>query len=114
VRHVGPYPALEDEMCDFGAAGLTSGRSPDRLDALVWVLHALMLSAEPRVRLLERAAAARGAEAEGDETVTRSETRAFPDLLLCHPGRSAAESRGPRHAPERWHGSRIAPPARPG
>jgi phage terminase large subunit-like protein len=26
--------ALEDEMCDFGMSGLSSGASPDRLDAL--------------------------------------------------------------------------------
>ncbi|MFL5168758.1 MAG: ATP-binding protein, partial [Microvirga sp.] len=54
VHHVGAFPALEDEMCDFGPAGLSSGRSPDRLDALVWALSALMLQerAEPRVRAL--------------------------------------------------------------
>ena len=52
VRHVGAFPALEDEMCDFGPAGLSSGRSPDRLDALVWALTHLMLSGKgrPRVR----------------------------------------------------------------
>ena len=54
VRHVGALPALEDELCDFGPAGLSSGASPDRLDALVWALTDLMLSprAEPRVRRL--------------------------------------------------------------
>ncbi len=44
VIHAGPFPALEDEMCDFGPDGLSSGRSPDRLDALVWAITALMLS----------------------------------------------------------------------
>ena len=38
------FPALEDEMCDFRSGGLSSGRSPDRLDALVWALSALMLT----------------------------------------------------------------------
>jgi phage terminase large subunit-like protein len=54
VRHVGALPALEDEMCDFGPGGLSSGRSPDRLDALVWALTELMLAArvEPRIRTL--------------------------------------------------------------
>ena len=54
VRHVGPLPALEDEMCDFGPGGLSGGGSPDRLDALVWALTHLMLAprAEPRVRRL--------------------------------------------------------------
>ncbi len=52
VRHVGAYPELEDEMCDFGPDGLSAGRSPDRLDALVWALTALMLDdgGEPKVR----------------------------------------------------------------
>jgi phage terminase large subunit-like protein len=52
VKHAGTFPALEDEMCDFGLDGLTSGRSPDRLDALVWAVTALTFGArgEPRVR----------------------------------------------------------------
>ncbi|MBM6581369.1 DNA-packaging protein [Microvirga sp. BT689] len=54
VRHVGALPELEDELCDFGPGGLTSGRSPDRMDALVWALTELMLRErrEPRVRVL--------------------------------------------------------------
>jgi len=52
VRHAGTYPALEDEMCSFGPRGLEGGRSPDRLDALVWALTHLMLAPKgrPRVR----------------------------------------------------------------
>ena len=52
VKHTGTFPALEDEMCDFGLDGLSSGRSPDRLDALVWAVTALSFGAmaEPRVR----------------------------------------------------------------
>jgi phage terminase large subunit-like protein len=52
VKHVGAFPALEDEMCDFGLDGLSSGRSPDRLDALVWAVTALTFGARqgPRVR----------------------------------------------------------------
>lgn len=52
VRHAGAFPELEDEMCDFSADGLSSGRSPDRLDALVWAVTALALGqkARPRVR----------------------------------------------------------------
>jgi phage terminase large subunit-like protein len=54
VHHVGAFPKLEDEMCDFGLDGLSSGRSPDRLDALVWAITALMMRErpEPRIRLL--------------------------------------------------------------
>jgi phage terminase large subunit-like protein len=52
VKHAGTFPALEDEMCDFGPMGLTSGRSPDRLDALVWAVASLTHGArgQPRVR----------------------------------------------------------------
>ena len=41
-------------MCDFGLDGLSDGRSPDRLDALVWALSELALAprAEPKIRLL--------------------------------------------------------------
>ncbi|MFD0986768.1 DNA-packaging protein [Methyloligella solikamskensis] len=52
VFHVGSLAELEDEMSDFGPDGLSGGRSPDRVDALVWALTALMLQGggEPRVR----------------------------------------------------------------
>ncbi|OQW60741.1 MAG: ATP-binding protein [Proteobacteria bacterium SG_bin9] len=52
VRHAGCFAQLEDEMCDFGVGGLSSGRSPDRLDALVWAISSLALTprGEPRVR----------------------------------------------------------------
>jgi phage terminase large subunit-like protein len=52
VAHAARFVALEDQMCDFGPDGLSSGRSPDRLDALVWALTALVLDGqgEPRVR----------------------------------------------------------------
>ncbi|UFS78753.1 terminase family protein [Tardiphaga sp. 37S4] len=55
VKHVGCFPDLEDEMCDFGVEGLSSGRSPDRLDAMVWGITSLMssfTSGGPRIRLL--------------------------------------------------------------
>ena len=52
VKHAGHFPLLEDEMCDFGPSGLSSGRSPDRLDALVWAIASLSFGAHvaPRVR----------------------------------------------------------------
>ncbi len=54
VSHVGAFDVLEDQMCAFGADGLAKGRSPDRVDALVWALTDLMLEprAPPRVRML--------------------------------------------------------------
>jgi phage terminase large subunit-like protein len=48
ISHVGSWPELEDEMCSV----IEDGKSPDRLDALVWAVTELMLRsrAEPRVR----------------------------------------------------------------
>jgi phage terminase large subunit-like protein len=46
---------LQDEMCDFGLDGLSGGRSPDRLDALVSAVTELMRRGAwdgPRVRSL--------------------------------------------------------------
>lgn len=39
VHHVGMFPELEDQMCDW----VPGDTSPDRLDALVWALTELML-----------------------------------------------------------------------
>jgi phage terminase large subunit-like protein len=53
VKHAGAFPELEDEMCDFGLDGLSNGRSPDRLDALVWaVTHLGFGVSGPRIRTL--------------------------------------------------------------
>jgi phage terminase large subunit-like protein len=53
VKHVAPpKQELEDQMCDFGLGGLSSGGSPDRLDALVWAVTELTGRAwqGPRIR----------------------------------------------------------------
>jgi phage terminase large subunit-like protein len=54
VKHAGHFAELEDEMCDFAPTGLSSGKSPDRLDALVWAIASLVFQARngPRIRLL--------------------------------------------------------------
>ena len=39
VHHVGEFPLLEDEMCDY--CGFENEKSPDRMDALVWALTEL-------------------------------------------------------------------------
>ena len=57
VFHRRGLPALEDEMCRMTVQGYRGSGSPDRLDALVWALHELMISpgnlgSEPRMRLL--------------------------------------------------------------
>jgi phage terminase large subunit-like protein len=53
VRHAARFPALEDQMCAFGAPDGPRS-SPDRVDALVWAIAALMLHtpAAPRLRRL--------------------------------------------------------------
>jgi phage terminase large subunit-like protein len=50
VHHAGVFPELEDEMCQAPE----QGRSPDRLDALVWALTDLMLRRPkgPRVHVM--------------------------------------------------------------
>jgi len=52
VHHVGGFVELEDQLCDFGPDGLSNGRSPDRLDALVWALNELILknTSIPKIR----------------------------------------------------------------
>jgi phage terminase large subunit-like protein len=54
VVHAARFAELEDEMCDFGPEGLSAGRSPDRMDALVWAVHELLLgrARRPRIRNL--------------------------------------------------------------
>jgi phage terminase large subunit-like protein len=52
AKHVGSFPLLEDEMCDFGFDGLSSGRSPDRLDAMVWAVTSLIGRARNGPRVL--------------------------------------------------------------
>jgi len=49
VHHVGAFPELEDQMCSYDG----EGKSPDRMDALVWALTDLFprtRRAEPKVR----------------------------------------------------------------
>jgi phage terminase large subunit-like protein len=48
VHHAGSFPELEDQLCQYDG----SGKSPDRMDALVWALADLFPAAQgtPRVR----------------------------------------------------------------
>ena len=43
VRHVGPFDQLEDQMVQMTVHGYHGSGSPDRVDALVWALHELMI-----------------------------------------------------------------------
>ena len=42
-HHAGPLDALEDQMVKMTARGYEGAGSPDRVDALVWALHELMI-----------------------------------------------------------------------
>ncbi|NML07919.1 DNA-packaging protein [Sphingomonas sp. G-3-2-10] len=50
VKHVGAWSELEDELCGLvmGGGYEGPGRSPDRADALVWALSALMVGKKTR------------------------------------------------------------------
>lgn len=57
VSHLRHLARLEDQMCRMTARGYEGKGSPDRVDALVWALHALMIepgaaAMRPAVRLL--------------------------------------------------------------
>ncbi len=57
VRHMPGLDALEDQMCRMTLHGYEGKGSPDRVDALVWALHELMIEPAakwraPRVRSL--------------------------------------------------------------
>ncbi|WP_138379135.1 terminase large subunit domain-containing protein [Luteithermobacter gelatinilyticus] len=52
IFHHGFLPELEEEMCALTPEGLSTGRSPDRVDALVWAMTDLLLGGtqDPRIR----------------------------------------------------------------
>ena len=54
VHHIGTHASLEDQMCDFDPSGLVKGKSPDRMDALVWAITELSgrKAGAPRMRSL--------------------------------------------------------------
>lgn len=57
VFHVAGLDALEEQMCQMTARGFEGQGSPDRVDALVWALHELVVGPagayrRPRVRIL--------------------------------------------------------------
>ena len=57
VHHLPGLTALEDQMTQMTVTGFQGKGSPDRVDALVWALHALMIGpagklSAPQVRVL--------------------------------------------------------------
>jgi hypothetical protein len=61
VRHVGLFPALEDELTAFSTFGYTGQGSPNRADAAIWALSELFpgIVAGPRVERKPRPARSR-------------------------------------------------------
>ena len=51
VGHVAGLDALEDQMCRMTARGFEGTGSPDRVDALVWALHELMIEPAAQWRM---------------------------------------------------------------
>jgi phage terminase large subunit-like protein len=47
VTHCRNFPELEDQLCTWEP--LSGDESPDRLDALVWAMHELMLKQAQRI-----------------------------------------------------------------
>ena len=57
VAHLRGLGELEDQMCQMTLHGFDGKGSPDRVDALVWALHELMIAPaaqyrRPRMRVL--------------------------------------------------------------
>jgi phage terminase large subunit-like protein len=52
VHHVGFFPELEDQLCEYTPDG-KMGYSPDRMDALVWALTELMVGSIPYEGLMD-------------------------------------------------------------
>jgi phage terminase large subunit-like protein len=50
VAHLRGLDALEDQMCRMTARGFEGGGSPDRVDALVWALHEVLIAPAARWR----------------------------------------------------------------
>lgn len=54
VHHVGNFPDLEDQLCNFTVSGYIGDGSPDRADAAIWALTELMVSEAQNVWVLTR------------------------------------------------------------
>lgn len=52
IHHVGTFPELEDQLCEYTPTG-NMGYSPDRMDALVWGFTELMVGGVPHEGLMD-------------------------------------------------------------
>lgn len=83
VHHVGTFPELEDQMCEYTPDG-NMGYSPDRMDALVWALTELMVGSIAHEGLLD---------------YYRQEAKAVQDRLIGSSTAALASSTVPLKAP---------------
>jgi phage terminase large subunit-like protein len=44
IFHVGHFPDLEDQLCNFSSNGYEGGKSPDRADSMIWGFTELLVS----------------------------------------------------------------------
>ncbi len=51
VMHHGFFSELEDQMCCLTGEGLSNGKSPDRVDAMVWAVTELLLKTQSRPQI---------------------------------------------------------------
>ncbi len=51
VLHKGFFSELEDQMCSLTGEGLDGGKSPDRVDAMVWAVTELLLKKQSRPQI---------------------------------------------------------------
>lgn len=52
IHHVGAFPELEDQLCEYTAEG-SMGYSPDRMDSLVWGFTELMVTSMSHQGLID-------------------------------------------------------------
>lgn len=72
VHHVGSFPQLEDEMCDFDP--ITTVKSPNRMDALVWAVTELSDESNMGIMDYMREQASKADQPQIAQTSTRTFT----------------------------------------
>ena len=91
IHHVGDFPALEEEMCSY----VPGGRSPNRMDALVWCFTELFPE-RVRLTLATHQNEEREAEVKKIEKSTLQKPVVGENTLKCSEcGSTAVVQRGP-------------------
>lgn len=77
VHHVGTFPLLEDQMCEYTPDG-NMGYSPDRMDSLVWGLTELMVGTISNEGLMDYMRQ----QAQAITTRLKGDTKALPSASV--------------------------------